>query len=141
MNPGVSHCTVHVDLHLCPPALQAGLDKAQLLLGHTVGGGVRWGVHGGSALGEGLVDGRPLARGGLLLTGGAVGRACVSWLMTLTEETHRGKARCQQMGLAYSEERVGDVLYVGKQVKHYRGDLVNLISEIILIFHHFLLGV
>lgn len=103
MNPGVGDRTVHVVLHLCPPALQAGLDEAQLLLRHTVGGGVRWGVHGGSTLGEGLVDGCPLARGGLLLAGGAVGQACVSWLLALTVETRRGKAGYQQKYSKYSD--------------------------------------
>lgn len=52
--------TVHVVLGLSSPALQAAPDKAQLLLAHAAGCRVLRPVSGGSALGKGLVDRRPL---------------------------------------------------------------------------------
>ena len=51
-------------LHLGPPALQAGPDVVELFLAHVVRRGVGRALHGGSALGEGLIDGGPLAVGG-----------------------------------------------------------------------------
>ena len=51
-------------LHLAPPALQAGPYVVELLLAHVVRRGVGRALHGGSALGEGLVDRGPLAVGG-----------------------------------------------------------------------------
>lgn len=55
------YLTVDVVLYLGPPALQAGLDKVQLFVGDAVGGRVWRAVDGVSALGEGLVNGGPLA--------------------------------------------------------------------------------
>lgn len=52
--------TVDIVFHFCPPALQAGFNKVQLFFTDVVRGWVWWAVHGVSALGERLVNGRPL---------------------------------------------------------------------------------
>ena len=55
--------TIDVILYFSPPTLQARLNKVQLLFGDAVRRRVWRTVDGGSALGEGLVYGCPLATG------------------------------------------------------------------------------